>query len=678
MHGTNVPLLRDCGVLFAGHRAPCRLIVLICVFVLAGAAPLFAQAQESKYPGRPRYPEGLLALRGAAGVSKYMGEFTDNSIKTLFAFSGVYAIVPSFGIGLSAEVGQLGYNRRWRRSTQSTYTWQFGDLNQVDRSTTISTYLLDAVINFFPRKYANVYAMAGAGVTLYDPQDYRENAVTDRPKSDKFATLSLMAGLGTDVFLTRWIAASLEFRYHHLGSDKLDAFPSGELAEKAQLTDNERADDAMDSYFGLTLGAKFFLFEEKDIDGDLLLNDEEESLGTNPYDVDTDGDGLSDYEEVRVYSTNPTLRDSDADGLSDYVEVLKYRTDAADRDSDQDGLTDADEATKHNTDPLAPDTDSDGLVDGREVELGSNPLLFDTDRDGIGDGEEVHTYGTSPINADTDGDGLGDGEEVNNWRTDPLRPDTDTDGLADGEEALKYHTDPLKVDTDGDTLDDYTELRVVGTDPLKRDTDSDAINDNVDKCPLQPEVYNGYQDTDGCPDVSFAGGGGSGGSGAPGTSRKLSMKPGGVLSFLDIDTVRIYEGSIVTLFGVNFEVDKADIRPESVPILEENAKLFALYPEMEIEIRGHTDSDASEEHNLDLSDRRAKSVRTFLSDMGIPADRMRTKGFGESSPIAPNTDAIGKARNRRIEFFIVKLGRRIDEQGGIDPTRQAPVPAPRR
>lgn len=651
--------------------------LLLACLLCAGAVPvLHAQATESKYPGRPRYPEGLLALRGGIGMSKYMGEFTDRSVATSFFFSGVYSIVPTFGVGLSAEVGELHYNRRWRRSTQSTYAWQFGDLNQVDRTSGFATYMFDLNINFFPRKFFNVYAVAGAGVTLYDPQDYRDNAVTERPKNDKFATLTLQGGLGTDAFIMRNLALGLELRYHHLGSDMVDAFPSGELAEKAQLTNTERADDAMDSFFTLTFGVKYFLFEEKDIDGDLLLNDEEEQLGSNPYDVDTDGDGLSDYEEVRVYKTNPTLRDSDADGLNDYVEVLKYRTDAAIPDSDGDGLSDADEATKYNTDPLAPDTDSDGLIDGREVAIGSNPLLFDTDRDGLGDGEEANTYGTSPINADTDGDGLSDGSEVNDWRTDPVKPDTDGDGLSDGEEAIKYHTDPLKTDTDGDTLDDYTELRVVGTDPLKRDTDSDAINDNVDKCPLQPEVYNGYQDTDGCPDVSFAGGGG--GSGAPGASGKLSMKPGGVLSFLDIDTVRIYEGSIVTLFGVNFEVDKADIRPESVPILEENAKLFALYPEMQIEIRGHTDSDASEEHNLDLSDRRAKSVRTFLMDLGIPGDRMLTKGFGESSPIAPNTDAIGKARNRRIEFYIVKLGRRIDERGGIDPTRQAPIPAPRR
>lgn len=81
-------------------------------------------------------------------------------------------------------------------------------------------------------------------------------------------------------------------------------------------------------------------------------------------------------------------------------------------DSDGDGLTDDDEINIYGTDPDNPDTDSDGLNDGDEVILGTDPLLSDTDGDGLSDGDEVNVHGTNPLLADTDGDGYSDGDEV--------------------------------------------------------------------------------------------------------------------------------------------------------------------------------------------------------------------------------------------------------------------------
>ncbi len=113
------------------------------------------------------------------------------------------------------------------------------------------------------------------------------------------------------------------------------------------------------------------------------------------------------------------------------------------RDTDGDGLSDYDEIYVHGTDPLNPDTDGDGLTDYEEINVyGTDPLNPDTDGDGLSDGDEVNVYGTDPLNPDTDGDGLSDGDEVNVYGTDPLNPDTDGDGFSDGQE-IEMGTDPL-------------------------------------------------------------------------------------------------------------------------------------------------------------------------------------------------------------------------------------------
>ncbi|MEM1863211.1 MAG: hypothetical protein QXT47_05975 [Desulfurococcaceae archaeon] len=167
---------------------------------------------------------------------------------------------------------------------------------------------------------------------------------------------------------------------------------------------------------------------------------------------DMDNDGLTYWKE-RELKTDPWNPDTDGDGLKDGEEVFIYRTDPLNPDTDGDGLKDLDEITITLTDPLNPDTDGDGLKDGDEVlNYGTNPLRRDSDEDGLDDYVEafLRKYNTDPLNPDTDGDGLKDGEEVFIYRTDPLNPDTDGDGLKDGEEVLRYFTDPLDPDTDKD------------------------------------------------------------------------------------------------------------------------------------------------------------------------------------------------------------------------------------
>ena len=177
-----------------------------------------------------------------------------------------------------------------------------------------------------------------------------------------------------------------------------------------------------------------------DTDGDGLTDDQEIRLGTDPTNDDTDGEGLSDGDEVNVWHTDPRDTDTDDDRINDYEETL-IGTDPLDADADHDGLNDQGELVA-STDPHDPDTDDDGLLDGREIQLGTDPTDPDSDNDGLTDAEEVNLSHTDPNDADTDDDALLDADEVRGtgplagWGPlDPLDTDTDDDGLTDGTEV---------------------------------------------------------------------------------------------------------------------------------------------------------------------------------------------------------------------------------------------------
>ena len=155
------------------------------------------------------------------------------------------------------------------------------------------------------------------------------------------------------------------------------------------------------------------------------------SHGTDATDADTDGDLLSDGDEVLTHTTDPLDDDTDADGLVDGDEVLTHTTDPLDDDTDADGLTDGDEVDVWLSDPLDDDTDDDALLDGDEVTAGSDLHYEDTDLDGLLDGEEVHTHGTDPTLTDTDGGGRTDGQEVFVDGTDVLDGSDDISGSSD-------------------------------------------------------------------------------------------------------------------------------------------------------------------------------------------------------------------------------------------------------
>jgi outer membrane protein OmpA-like peptidoglycan-associated protein len=102
--------------------------------------------------------------------------------------------------------------------------------------------------------------------------------------------------------------------------------------------------------------------------------------------------------------------------------------------------------------------------------------------------------------------------------------------------------------------------------------------------------------------------------------------------------------------GILFATGKAELQPESRPVLKEIASTLKAHGDLKILIEGHTDNVGAAASNLALSDARAAAVKAALvADFGVGADRITTKGFGDTKPAAPNTTAAGRAQNRRVE-----------------------------
>ncbi|MBM3287427.1 MAG: OmpA family protein [Candidatus Eisenbacteria bacterium] len=129
---------------------------------------------------------------------------------------------------------------------------------------------------------------------------------------------------------------------------------------------------------------------------------------------------------------------------------------------------------------------------------------------------------------------------------------------------------------------------------------------------------------------------------------------------------RVGEGIKLTFeSGILFDVNKAELRPAAKENIEKLASIFAKYPDTNILIEGHTDSDGTEEHNQLLSERRAKSVSFYLASRNVESGRMSTIGYGETQPVADNATSEGKQANRRVEVAVManeKLKKAAEEQ----------------
>jgi outer membrane protein OmpA-like peptidoglycan-associated protein len=521
---------------------------LVYLFIILGFVAMsqqsYAQFKDwgTKFGirGSILFPENELANLGFSGndntsfdwfKASYLGE-------AFFGFELTKALEMSINAGYGKYAGKAYFDN--------------ADVSFGEYETTIIPISLRFRISPFDVKGWNPYFYVGGGVMNFSV-DTKPTGVGGKTTTDDGWVAIVPAGIGAEFALGERVLLDFALGGALSSTYDLDSYRSG-------------PDDIWDAYLNASLGLTFTgenCKVDKDMDG--LGKCDEQMIGTDPLNADSDGDGLNDGDEYLTYKTDPLNADTDGDGLGDGDEVLKYKTNPLVVDTDGDGLSDGDEVMKYKTDPLKVDTDGDGLSDG----------------------DEVMKYKTDPTKADTDKDGLTDGDEVMKYKTDPLKADSDGDGLSDSEEVLKYKTNPLNKDTDAGTVDDYTEVKR-GTDPL--DAEDDVVKIGVP----------------------------------------------------------------IVLEGITFATGKSDVTPESEQILMKALKTLTTYPEISVEISGHTDNVGSAKSNQKLSQRRADSVKGWLVSKGISADRITAVGYGEDKPRVANDTKENMRLNRRIEFTRTK------------------------
>ena len=235
-----------------------------------------------------------------------------------------------------------------------------------------------------------------------------------------------------------------------------------------------------------------------------------------------------------------------------------------------------------------------------------------------------------PVVLDRDGDGVLDADDKcpDTPGLAALQgcPDRDGDGIADGDDKCpdvagiaKYQGCPIP-DTDGDGINDEEDkcptvkgvARYQGC-PIP-DTDGDGVNDEEDKCPSRP----GPVSNQGCPVIAK----------------------------------EVIEKVNFAAKNVFYATGSYKLLPKSFKSLNAVADLMKTDESLMIDIDGHTDAQGSDEKNQVLSDNRAASVKNYLISKGIAESRLKSTGYGETKPVADNTTAAGRAKNRRTEMTV--------------------------
>ncbi len=291
--------------------------------------------------------------------------------------------------------------------------------------------------------------------------------------------------------------------------------------------------------------------------------------------------------------------------------------------------------------PTPGDTDGDGVIDPDDQCLstpaGDHPdperrgcPMDDRDHDGVLDSDDrcpETPAGDHPDPArrgcpaaDGDHDGVVDPDDQCPTTPAGEHPDPDRRGCPDGDDdsdGVLNHDDACRNQPPGNFPD-----------PNRRgcpmaDRDGDAVADDVDRCPDQPGAPSRDPARNGCPGL-----------------------------------VTIHDGQIRIARPVFFATRRDRILPRSTPVLIAVAEAIRLMPSIHVAIDGHTDDVGDDAFNMDLSRRRAQSVRGWLGQHGIEASRLSSDGFGETRPLAPTTGLrrralnAARAQNRRVEFRI--------------------------
>jgi outer membrane protein OmpA-like peptidoglycan-associated protein len=276
--------------------------------------------------------------------------------------------------------------------------------------------------------------------------------------------------------------------------------------------------------------------------------------------------------------------------------------------------------------------------------IGARPV--DSDGDGVFDkkdkcpdtphGAIVDSAGCP---SDSDGDGVWNGidqcpDTPKGWPVDmrgcPI--DTDGDGVVDGKDKCPNTPKGCTVDATG----------------CPADADGDSVCDGVDKCPNTPKGCR--VDATGCPIDSDGDGVCDGIDQCPGTPAGAHVDAKGcpppppppAPTFIPEAKKEL------VLEKVFFETDKATLKPESAVTLDKVAASLKDFPDIKIQVSGHTDDTGSAAHNLRLSEARATTVMNYLISKGVSPSMLSEKGYGETEPVADNKTAEGRAQNRRV------------------------------
>lgn len=246
--------------------------------------------------------------------------------------------------------------------------------------------------------------------------------------------------------------------------------------------------------------------------------------------------------------------------------------------------------------------------------------------------------------ADSDGDGVEDASDRCSRSPAGSRVgadgcmvdgDADGDGVADSRDDCSGTPAGTRVDAQGC--------------PADRDSDDDGVMDSTDKCPNSPSGVK--VDAAGCTPVTTAIGD-SDADGVADDKDKCSATPGGAKVDADGCTLKLTKKVGITL-KLNFDTDKADIKPDFADEIGKVATFMRQYPGTSVVIEGHTDNTGNGDYNQKLSQRRAEAVAdSLVRDHGIAGNRVKAIGFGDTRPIAGNDTSAGRAQNRRVEADI--------------------------
>lgn len=476
------------------------------------------------------------------------------------------------------------------------------------------------------RKIFAPYVFAGAGYTFYKPNtnynDYPElnpSVAADRILADKNYRYSTPAfvlnfGGGFKWDISRYWLLGFELGLRPADTDRLDG---------VDISGNPGNRDWY-AFGGITLSHRI---REVDTDRDWIPNRRDKCPLAPGFRAmkgcpDADGDRITDADDecpdIPGVPSAHGCPDADGDATQDSLDlcpdVYGLPTLCGCPDRDGDTVPDIEDACPDAAGVVflhgCPDRDSDGLADADDdcpdlAGPASTHGCPDTDGDGIEDMVDVCPDRSGPIQfmgcPDTDGDGLQDALDECPDVFGQFRfrgcPDTDWDGIPDAEDRCPT---------------------IAGQEKFQGcpDTDGDGIEDSEDKCPRVA----GPASNKGCPEL------------------KKEVKK-------QIDK---------EVRNIQFETGSDKLTAESVPVVEHVAEILAGYPNYNVAISGHTDSQGAAKKNQELSERRANACVNKLVELGIEPERLSAKGYGESKPIATNKTAAGKAKNRRVEFELVK------------------------